>query len=320
MRTAETGLREFMAGKPLTVKLSEIEQPDVLLWAIWAIQQYEHAVGNKECIEEYGKLITDIIHFILDGRHPNLTLDNNGLLITNGKEKAVTWMNSTANGRPVVPRTGYVVEINALWYNALVFASVMAGDAGNPEEVRKYADLAEQCREAFQKVFVNQYGWLFDYVDGNTPDWSVRPNQIFAVAFENSPLTKEQQKTVLDICTRELLTPKGLRSLSPKSNGYNPMYVGPQTQRDYAYHQGTAWPWLSGFYIEACLRLYKRSRLSFLERQMVGFEDEMYQSCIGTLPELFDGNPPFTGRGAMSFAMNVAEMLRALEQLEKCKY
>ena len=320
MRTAETGLREFMAGKPLTVKLSEIEQPDVLLWAIWAIQQYEHAVGNKECIEEYGKLITDIIHFILDGRHPNLTLDNNGLLITNGKEKAVTWMNSTANGRPVVPRTGYVVEINALWYNALVFASVMAGDAGNPEEVRKYADLAEQCREAFQKVFVNQYGWLFDYVDGNTPDWSVRPNQIFAVAFENSPLTKEQQKTVLDICTRELLTPKGLRSLSPKSNGYNPMYVGPQTQRDYAYHQGTAWPWLSGFYIEACLRLYKRSRLSFLERQMVGFEDEMYQSCIGTLPELFDGNPPFTGCGAMSFAMNVAEMLRALEQLEKCKY
>ena len=169
-------------------------------------------------------------------------------------------------------------------------------------------------------MFVNQYGWLFDYVDGNTPDWSVRPNQIFAVAFENSPLTKEQQKTVLDICTRELLTPKGLRSLSPKSNGYNPMYVGPQTQRDYAYHQGTAWPWLSGFYIEACLRLYKRSRLSFLERQMVGFEDEMYQSCIGTLPELFDGNPPFTGRGAMSFAMNVAEMLRALEQLEKCKY
>lgn len=320
MRTAEQGLREFMAGKPLTVKIAEIDQPDVMLWAIWAIQQYEHEMGHQECIEKYGQLIGDLLHFIINGHHPNLTLDTNGLLVTSGKEKAMTWMNSTANGRPVVPRTGYVVEINALWYNALVFASVMAGDAGRPEDAERCTALAEQCRESFQKVFVNQYGWLFDYVDGETPDWSVRPNQVFAAAFENSPLTKEQKKSVLDICTRELLTPKGLRSLSPKSNGYNPMYVGPQTQRDYAYHQGTAWPWLGGFYIEACLRLYKRTRLSFVERQMVGFEDEMFQSCIGTLPELFDGNPPFTGRGAMSFAMNVAEILRALEQLEKYKY
>ena len=135
---------------------------------------------------------------------------------------------------------------------------------------------------------------------------------IFAVAFDYSPLSQAQQKSVLDVCTRELLTPKGLRSLSPKSGGYNPMYVGPQTQRDYAYHQGTAWPWLGGF--------YKRKRLSFIERQMVGYEDEMVQHCIGTIPELFDGNPPFSGRGAISFAMNVAEVLRTLELLEKYKY
>ena len=98
------------------------------------------------------------------------------------------------------------------------------------------------------------------------------------------------------------------------------MYVGPQIQRDRAYHQGTAWPWLEGFFIEACLKLYKGSRLSFIERQMVGYEDEMFNHCIATLPELFDGNPPFYGRGAMSFAMNVAEILRSLEQMEKYKY
>lgn len=122
------------------------------------------------------------------------------------------------------------------------------------------------------------------------------------------------------MCTRELLTPKGLRSLSPKSGGYNPIYVGPQVQRDYAYHQGTAWPWLGGFYVEASLKLYKRTRLSFLERQMVGYEDEMLSNCLGTISELYDGNPPFQGRGAISFAMNVAEILRALEMLEKYQY
>ena len=218
----------------------------------------------------------------------------------------MTWMNSTANGRPVVPRTGYIVEFNALWYNALKFCSSMG---------------AELCGSSFVDTFVNEYGYLFDYVEPfDSPDWSVRPNMIFAVAFDYSPLSQAQQKSVLDVCTRELLTPKGLRSLSPKSGGYNPMYVGPQTQRDYAYHQGTAWPWLGGFYMEACLKIYKRTRLSFIERQMVGYEDEMVQHCIGTIPELFDGNPPFSGRGAISFAMNVAEVLRTLELLEKYKY
>lgn len=143
---------------------------------------------------------------------------------------------------------------------------------------------------------------------------------IFAVALDYSPLTQEQKKGVLDICTRELLTPKGLRSLSPKSGGYNPLYIGPQTQRDYAYHQGTAWPWLGGFYMEACLKLYKTSRLSFINRQLVGYEDEMTNHCLGTIPELFDGNPPFHGRGAISFAMNVAEILRTLELMEKFNY
>lgn len=143
---------------------------------------------------------------------------------------------------------------------------------------------------------------------------------IFAVALDYSPLSQDQKKSVLDVCTRELLTPKGLRSLSPKSGGYNPIYVGPQTQRDYAYHQGTAWPWLGGFYMEACLKLYKRTRLSFIERQMVGYEDEVFSHCIGTIPELFDSNPPFSGRGGISFAVNVAEILRTLELLEKYYY
>ena len=135
-----------------------------------------------------------------------------------------------------------------------------------------------------------------------------------------SPLSPSQRKSVLDLVTRELLTPRGLRSLSPKSFGYNPIYQGVQTMRDYAYHQGTAWPWLEGFYLEAYLRIYKRSGLSFCERQLVGFEEEMTTHCLGTIAEMFDGNPPFRGRGAIAFAMNVAEILRTLDLLKEYEH
>ena len=321
MKTAERGIREFMAGKPLTGMMTEIEQPDVLLWAIWAIQQYAKEASIEKCNEMYGKLVADIVKFIEANKHNNLELRENGLLYSEGKKKAVTWMNSTANGRPVVPRTGYIVEFNALWYNALCFAASLAELSGNNAQVDHLNKLAEKVKASFVEVFLNEHGYLFDYVDDKDPrDWSVRPNMIFAAAFDYSPLDQAQKKGVIDICTRELLTPKGLRSLSPKSGGYNPMYVGPQTQRDYAYHQGTAWPWLGGFYMEASLKLYKRTRLSFIERQLVGYEDEMSYHCLGTIPELFDGNPPFHGRGGISFAMNVGEVLRTLELLEKYKY
>lgn len=315
MKTAEKGLREFMEGKPITAKIYEMEQPDVPLWAVWAIQQYAKSAGRDKCSQMYGKLLEDIIHYIIDGNHPNLRLDDKGLLYADGRDKAVTWMNSTANGRPVVPRSGYIVEFNALWYNALKFCASIATDNGRVDEAAELNDLADVAGESFVNTFLNEYGYLYDYVDGNMVDWSVRPNMVFAVAFDYSPLSKEQKRSVLDICTRELLTPKGLRSLSPKSGGYNPMYVGQQTQRDYAYHQGTAWPWLEGFYFEACIKLYKHTRLSFIERQLVGFEDEMSYHALGSISELFDGNPPFHGRGAMSFAMNVAEILRASKML-----
>ena len=320
MKTAEHGLREFMAGKPLTIKIAEMEQPDVLLWAVWTIQQYALEEGKEKCYKMYGQLVEDIINYILEGKHPNLSVEENGLVKTNGRDQAVTWMNSTINGKPAVPRSGFIVEFNALWYNAIKFAATMAADNKKEKYAATLEERAALCKQSFVDTFLNEHGYLYDYVDGNMVDWSVRPNMIFAVSLDYSPLEQNQKKTVLDVCTRELLTPKGLRSLSPKSGGYNPMYVGPQIQRDRAYHQGTAWPWLGGFYMEACLKLYKRTRLSFIERQMMGYEDEMFYHCLGTIPELFDGNPPFHGRGAISFAMNVAEILRTLELLEKYSY
>lgn len=317
MNTAQKAIYEFMAGKPISGLIKEIEQPDVLLWAIWAVQQYAKSVGKEKAFKTYGKLLIDIATFIDNNNHPNLKLKENGLLHTEGREYPVTWMNSMANGRPVVPRTGYIVEINALWYNALKFCAEMAIVNNDVEVAAELEARADIAKESFQKTFVNSSGYLFDYVEEGISDWSVRPNMIFAVAFDYSPLETQQQKSVLDFCTRELLTPKGLRTLSPKSGGYNPMYVGAQTQRDYAYHSGTAWPWLGGFYMEACLKIYKRTRLSFVQRQMVGYEDEMLYHAVGTISELFDGNPPFHGRGASAFAMNVAEILRTMRLIDK---
>ena len=319
MKTAEKALRQFMAGEPSTYKIYEMEHPDVLLWAMWCIQQYAKIESFEKCLEKYGALAKDIMAYIGGNSHPCLKVRENGLVYAKGKDKAITWMNSTANGRPIVPRSGYIVEFNALWYNALKFSEEICGKCGINDEAAYFAEEAVKVGESFKSVFLNQYGYLFDYVDedDNDPDWSVRPNMIFAVALDYSPLTLPEKKAIFDICTKELLTPKGLRTLSPKSGGYNPMYVGSQVQRDYAYHQGTAWPWLAGFYMEACLRLYKQSRVSFVERVLGGFEEEMFYHCLGTLPELFDGNPPFHGRGAISYAMNVAEILRVVKLVEK---
>ena len=313
MDTAVKCVYEFINGELPSLKMTEIEHPDVLLWMMWTVQQYAKFTSKEAAKGKYGQLVKDVMNYLLAGKHPNLQLHDNGLVYANGRDKAITWMNSTANGRPVVPRTGYIVEFNALWYNALRFAADLLAD--DQEFVASLQEVYEKAAPSFVNTFLNEYGYLLDSVDGNMMDWSVRPNMIFPVAFDYSPLSQDQKKSVLDVCTRELLTPKGLRSLSPKSGGYNPIYVG--GQRDYAYHQGTAWPWLGGFYMEACLKLYKRTRLSFIERQMVGYEDEMLINCLGTIPELSDGNPPFRARGAISFAMNVAAILRTVNLLEK---
>ncbi|WP_061868907.1 glycogen debranching enzyme N-terminal domain-containing protein [Prevotella intermedia] len=320
METAERGLREFMQNEPLTVEIQEIEQPDVILWCIWAIQQYAKEAGKESCLKLYGDFLRDMIAYIENGKHPNLFLHTNGLLYAEGKNKAITWMNGMIDGKPVNPRSGYIVEFNALWYNDIKFVAWLFSDTSETEYTAHLEEVASLCKDAFVATFLNNYGYLYDYVDGNMVDWSVRPNMILAAAVDYSPLEQSQKKSVVDICTRELLTPKGLRSLSPKSGGYTPVCVGDQDYRTRVYHQGTAWPWLGGFYLEACLKLYKRTRLSFVERQLIGYEDEVMNHCLGTIPEYFDGNPPYSGRGAISFAMNVGEVLRTLALLEKYKY
>ena len=316
MKTSIEEIQEFMSGKRTGFKIQAIDDPDVLLWFLWVIQQFSKHNSLAEAATRYEELANVIVNFIRKQNHPNLFVHNNGLLYVNGTDKPATWMNAIENGRPITPRTGYVVEINALWYNALKFVAELTRETGKEHAADLLDYQAEMAREAFVQTFWNG-NYLFDYVDGGYSDREVRPNMILAVALPFSPLNKQQQKSVLDITTKELLTPKGLRSLSPKSGFYRPSYVGGQLERDRNYHNGPVWPCTFGAFAAAYLKIYKQSGKSFIERMMIGFEGEMSELCIGTLPELFDGNPPYKGHGGMSFAMSVAEVLRVFEMLKK---
>jgi Glycogen debranching enzyme len=313
MNTAIPPLRNFMEKGYGDAIIKEIDQPDTLLWAVWAIQQYARSEGLEKTIDLYHGFVKEAINYIIDQKHPDMKVAENALLFTDGNGKAVTWMNSTFKGKPVVKRSGYIVEFNALWYNMLCFYKELNGDKVD----NKVEKLIKKIDVSFIETFLNGYNYLFDSVNGSIVDWSVRPNMIFAVALPYSPLTRLQKRAVLDFVTKELLTPKGLRTLSPKSEGYIGYCAGPQEDRDLAYHQGTAWPWLMGFYLEAYLKVFGMSGVSFAERMLISMEEEMELHCIGTIPELFDGNPPFIGRGAISFTMNVAAMLRVLDLLKK---
>ena len=271
-----------------------------------------------ETREKYAKFVTSILEYLADNRHPNLFVEENGLVATDGHIKAVSWMSSMLDGRPVIPRSGLLVEFNALWYNALVFgAQLLEGDKTAAKKVARWNKIAETMKQPFIDTFLNDSGYLYDYVNGSFADLSVRPNMVIAIGLDNSPLDRRQRKGVLDIATRELLTPKGLRSLSPRSYGYRPIYVGNPVEREMTLHNGPARPWLIGFYADAYLRVFGLSGISYIDRMLIGFEDDMSTGCIGSLSQLYDGNPPYRGRGAISHATNVAEVLRTLRTIKR---
>ncbi len=319
MGTALKALLRFAETGELNERIHGIEHPDIPLWALWAIQQYTKSAGKDTARRMYMQPVAELIDYVLAGGHPNLYVDSeSGLLSTDGHNKAVSWMNSMLGGVPVVRRTGRLVEFNALWYNALMFAAELAEPV---EELagRREAWLAEaeKMKKPFVDTFMSEGGYLYDYVDGTFAEPSVRPNMAIAIGLDYSPLDRRQRKTVLDVVTRELLTPKGLRTLSPKSYGYRPCYVGSPDEREFAMHNGPARPWLIGFYADAYLRVFGMSGVAYIDRMLIGFEDEMTQGCIGSLSQLYDGNPPYTGRGAVSHATNVAEVLRTYRSLKR---
>lgn len=311
-------LRRFIDTGEKDATISEIDLPDIPLWTVWAIQQFRRQTDSNECRKRYGETVKYLVEAVRKGLVRNLKLNENGLVSSEGQNSPVTWLSASINGRPIIPRTGYILEFNALWYNAVRFLiSLYEEEKKEAAYVKELQELAEKIKESFLSTFLNDYGYLYDYVNGSYTDLEVRPNMAIAIGLEYSPLDRRQRKSVLDLCTRELLTPKGLRSLSPKSYAYNPTYVGGPIEREYAVHQGPARPWLFGFYADAYFKVFGISGLSFIERMLIGYEDEMTEGCIGSLSELYDGNPPYTGRGAVSTSKNVGEILRTIKTVKQ---
>ena len=313
-KTAVEEIRAFMEGRPH--KLVGMDEPDALLWFIHAIQEYARYTSLEEATRLYGQLIIDIMLFIRGQQHPRLFLHNNGMLWVDGKERPATWMNAVENGRPITPRTGYVVEINALWYNARLFTADIQRQLGKEQIADLMEYQAEITKDSFVKTFWNGV-YLDDYVDGDYHNKEVRPNQIIAASLPYSPLDRRQCKAVVDICTKELYTPKGLRTISPKSGDYRPEYIGGQLERDRNFHNGPVWPWTIAAYAIAYLKVYQHSGESFIRRLLTGYEAEMGALCIGTLNELYDGNPPFKGHGGMSYTPSVASVIEVCNTLEE---
>lgn len=313
-KTAVEEIRAFMEGR--SHKLVGMDEPDALLWFIHAIQEYARYTSLEEATRLYGQLIIDIMLFIRGQHHPRLFLHNNGMLWVDGKERPATWMNAVENGRPITPRTGYVVEINALWYNARLFTADIQRQLGKEQIADLMEYQAEITKDSFVKTFWNGV-YLDDYVDGDYHNKEVRPNQIIAASLPYSPLDRRQCKAVVDICTKELYTPKGLRTISPKSGDYRPEYIGGQLERDRNFHNGPVWPWTIAAYAIAYLKVYQHSGESFIRRLLTGYEAEMGALCIGTLNELYDGNPPFKGHGGMSYAPSVASVIEVCNTLEE---
>ncbi|MBN2481250.1 MAG: glycogen debranching enzyme family protein [Bacteroidales bacterium] len=292
---------------------------DAPLWFFWSIQQYTRAIKSYTSIwRSYGRAMKSILDAYRQGTSFNIKMHDNGLIYAGEPGKALTWMDAVVNGKPVTPRIGFPVEINALWYNALVFSLELARRAKDEEFINSWGDMPHLVKESFNAMFWDcNKGYLADVADYHATDWSLRPNQIIAASMEYSPIDNAIKKAVLTFVERDLLTPRGLRTLSPKNENYIGVYRGNQEQRDQAYHQGTVWPWLLEHYCEAYISLYKESGVGFLNSLINGFEPVLNELGIGTIPEIFDGDPPHQPRGAISQAWSVAALLRIIALKEK---
>ncbi len=291
---------------------------DASLWFFWALQQYAiHAEPVEKIWNEYGPAMKSILESYREGTRHNIYMDEDGLIYAGEPGFALTWMDAIVGGKAVTPRIGKDVEINSLWYNAVCFSLEAATFANDKKFISAWEDIPHKIIDCFADKFWNrEKGYLADFVNGNYPDWSLRPNQIFAVSLPYSPLTDVMKKSILEIVRLKLLTPRGLRTLAPDDDNYHGVYSGNQKERDLAYHQGTVWPWLIGHFSEAYLKVYGESGKPFIKSWYENFSPVIFDYGIGSIAEIYDGDQPHKARGAISQAWSVAELLRVNEMLK----
>ncbi len=287
---------------------------DATLWYFEAIRAYVDATGEIDLVRKrlYDNL-TDIIDWHLRGTRYGIRVDTDGLLCAGESGSQLTWMDAKVGSLVITPRIGKPVEIQALWYNALRIMAELADTFRRKRDLRRFAALAELCEQSFNALFWNETEQcLYDVVGREERDGSVRPNQIFAVSLHHSMLSIERSRKVVEKVETELLTPVGLRSLSPRDKRYCPVYTGSPFERDSAYHQGTVWAWLIGGFVDARRRVYPE-REDTDSAMLDGFIAHLSEAGVGQISEIFDADPPHHPRGCFAQAWSVAELLRVMK-------
>lgn len=312
IRSWTSQIREGLLPNTGRDETATYNSADTPLWLIWAIQQYAEKTHSwKEIWLNYGRVLRDILNAFRHGTRYDIHMEEDGLVSAGTDGTALTWMDAVINGKPVTPRAGKAVDINALWYNAVCFCLKVALYAKDNAFADSWDTYPEKIAKSFTETFWSaERKYLADYVHNNIKDWSIRPNQLFAVSLPFSPLAPAQQRAVMAKIKSDLLTPRGLRTLSPSDPAYNPVYQGDQASRDRSYHQGTVWPWLLAHFAEGLLRTEGPVALPFLDKIYDGFKNVLDEYCLNTIPEIFDGDFPHTARGAVAQAWSVAELLR----------
>jgi predicted glycogen debranching enzyme len=290
---------------------------DAPLWFFWTVQQYMEQ-GGSDGWERYGDASISILNAYKNGTAFNIHMRDNGLIYADAPGKSLTWMDAVVHGVPVTPRRGYDVEINALWYNAICFSLEMARKYNDKKFIKEHEKLAELIKKSFLELFWDEKaGYLADYVnDEEGRNMAVRPNMVIAVSLPYSMLDKDQMKNVLDLADRELVTVRGLRTLSPRNKHYKGVYKGNQEERDNAYHQGTVWPWLYGPFCEGWLKVFGKQGVQKVKNLIYGLEEVMSEHGISSISEIYDGDPPHSPQGAISQAWSVGEVLRIIDLLD----
>ena len=292
---------------------AEYNTVDATLWYFEAVRAYLEATADHAFIRDniYAHL-TDIVAWHLSGTRFNIRVDTDGLLHAGEPGVQLTWMDAKIGDLVVTPRIGKPVEIQALWYNALKIMETLAGEYGDEREANRYSSMADLAEMSFNSVFWDaEEGCLFDVVESGRRDGSVRPNQILAVSMFHPILKGERCRAVVEKVRDELLTPVGLRSLSPNHPDYAGIYEGSPLRRDSSYHQGTVWAWLIGPYIDAHRHIFPEKE-SDLQPIFEAFENHLREAGVGQISEIFDGDPPHKPRGCFAQAWSVAEVMRVL--------
>ena len=279
------------------------------------IQQYIRFSGKEKQIwKKYGETLKGIIESYGPGRRKEIVMHPNGLLWAQMDGVALSWMNAYVHGHPVTERAGYQIETNAFWYNAPCFAIDMENKYGPKKDnafVARWTPVRDLVKQNFQPTFWREdWGYLVDYVNGGPQDQAVRPNQLFAVCLEYSPVDDEVMSEVVMTINDELLTKRGLRSLSPRNEAYRGVYEGSQIDRDLAYHQGCAFPDLLAPYIDVCFKMMGETFYGRAQYLTEGFLQDISKHGVGAFSELYDGDPPHEPHGAIASAMSTAALLR----------